>query len=424
MLHLVRESLRPTVRQFRDQFDFAERQVERLADFADGRSQAIGGERAYQSGVLGAVPGVHPANQLLPDLAREIEIDIRHRRERLVQEAAQKELVGDGIDVRQAEKVANDRGDRRPASPAGKEVAHGPTRPAPDVGRDFAGEIEEVMIDEEEATELVVLDQLQLVFETTHRLRVVEGARRVALPHSGVAQLGQRLGRGGATRAAEVREGVAQVAREVEGLTALGDDQCSGDSIWTVTEQRHDFVQWPQVKFAIRISHPMRAIERRPMTDRDHDVVQPVQLALVVVDISSCTDGKLQVASDVDQGASVRNIPTDTISLDLDEKPVSPEDFLAVLREFDGGADPLGLHCPRQQSVAASPGENDQPVMPRLEGREWASWVEALGVEVRLGEEPAKICVSLRRLSEQNEMTAIGECDLGTGDRLQAERLA
>src|SRR4029077_18398454 len=154
--------------------------------------------------------------------------------------------------VRQAEEVANDRGDGRPASPAGKEVAHGPPRPAPDVGRDFTGEIEEVVINEEEATELMVLDELQLVFETTHRLRVVEGARRVALPHSGLAQLGQRLGRGRATRAAEVREGVAQVARDVEGLTALGEGQRSSDSIRTVTEQRHVFVQWPQVKFAVR----------------------------------------------------------------------------------------------------------------------------------------------------------------------------
>src|SRR4029077_4815899 len=242
-------------------------------------------------------------------------------------------------------------------------------------------------------------------------------------PHSGLAQLGQRLGCGRATRAAEVREGVAQVARDVEGLTALGEDQRSSDSIRTVTEQRHDFVQWPQVKFAVRILHPMRAIERRPMTDRDHDVEQPVQLAPVIMDISSCTDGKLQGASDVDQGASERHVPPDPVSLDLDEKPVSPEDFLAMLGESASGADPLALQCPRQQSVATPPGENDQPVVPRLEGRELKSWVESLGVEVRLGEEPAKICVPLRRLSEQNEMTAIGEGDLGTGDCLQAERL-
>src|SRR4029077_9368067 len=233
-------------------------------------------------------------------------------------------------------------------------------------GRDFTGEIEEVVINEEEATELMVLDELQLVFETTHRLRVVEGARRVALPHSGLAQLGQRLGCGRATRAAEVREGVAQVARDVEGLTALGEDQRSSDSIRTVTEQRHDFVQWPQVKFAVRISHPMRAIERRPMTDRDHDVVQPVQLAPVIMDISSCTDGKLQGASDVDQGASERHVPPDPVSLDLAEEPVAREDYLAMLGESPRGADPLAPQCPRQQSAATPPGENDQPVVPRL----------------------------------------------------------
>ena len=46
-----------------------------------------------------------------------------------------------------------------------------------------------------------------------------------------------------------------------------------GDSIGTVSEQRHDFFQWPQVKLAVRISHAVRAVERRAMADRDHHIV-------------------------------------------------------------------------------------------------------------------------------------------------------
>ena len=138
------------------------------------------------------------------------------------------------------------------------------------------------MVDEKEAAELVVLDEPQLFVEPAHCLGVIEGAWRVALLHPRVAQLGQHLRGGGATRPAEVGEGVAEVARQVEGRTAVGDDQRSGDSIRTVNEQRHDFFEWPQVKFAVGISHPMRAVERRAVPDGDHDIVQPVQLARVV----------------------------------------------------------------------------------------------------------------------------------------------
>src|SRR5436309_1014328 len=120
-----------------------------------------------------------------------------------------------------------------------------------------------------------MLDEPQFIVEPAHGLGVIQGARRVALLHTSDAQLGQRPRGGGTTRSAEVGEGVAQVARQIEGLTALRDGQCNGDSIRTVIEQRHDFFQWSQVKFAVRISHTVRAIERRAMTDGDHDVVYP-----------------------------------------------------------------------------------------------------------------------------------------------------
>ena len=109
MIHLIRQPFRPPVRQFRHQFDFAERQIERLADFPHRRSQPVGRKRANQSHMLGAVACVHAQDQLFTDLAREIEVDVRHRGECLVQKAAEKELVGDRIDVRQAEQIADDR---------------------------------------------------------------------------------------------------------------------------------------------------------------------------------------------------------------------------------------------------------------------------------------------------------------------------
>src|SRR5882762_11707140 len=76
VLQFVRQSDRPTVRQLCNELDFTKRQVERFPDFADRGAQAIRGEGADEPRVLGAVARVYPADQLLADLAREVEIDV------------------------------------------------------------------------------------------------------------------------------------------------------------------------------------------------------------------------------------------------------------------------------------------------------------------------------------------------------------
>jgi hypothetical protein len=52
---------------------------------------------------------VHLEDQLLPDVAREVEVDVGQRRELLVQEAPEEELLLHGIHVREAGEVADDR---------------------------------------------------------------------------------------------------------------------------------------------------------------------------------------------------------------------------------------------------------------------------------------------------------------------------
>ena len=198
-----------------------------------------------------------------------------------------------------------------------------------------------------------MLDQPQFFVEPTHGLGVIEGAWRIAFLHPGVAQLRQCLRGGGSIGSPEVGEGVPQVARQIECPAALRDGQGSGDSIWTVMKQRYDFFQWPQVKLAVGISHPMRAIERRAMTDGDHDVVQPVELAGVVVDIASRYGAKAQVTSNLRQRARERQIPADSISLDFDKKPIGPKYRLAPRCKFARRAQSSVLQCSRQQSIAA-----------------------------------------------------------------------
>src|SRR6266576_6041444 len=115
--------------------------------------------------MLGSVALVYAPDQLLADLAREVEVDVRYRCERLVQEAAEEEARGDGIDVRQPHQVADDGRHRRPAPSPGEQATGGAAAAAAQVGRHLAREVEQVVVDEEEAAQPVKLDQPQLFGE-------------------------------------------------------------------------------------------------------------------------------------------------------------------------------------------------------------------------------------------------------------------
>src|SRR5216684_1138758 len=119
-------------------------------------------------------------DQLFADLAREIEVDVRHRGEGLAQEPPDEEPGGDRIDVREAEQVAHDGGDGRAAAATRQQAALRPARAAPHVGGDLAREVEQIVIDEKEPAEPVVLDQSQFLGEPPLRLVAVQGAGGVA----------------------------------------------------------------------------------------------------------------------------------------------------------------------------------------------------------------------------------------------------
>jgi hypothetical protein len=71
--------------------------------------------------VLGSVALDDADDELLADVAREVEVDVRHRRELAVEEAAEREVVRDRVDVREAGQVADERADRGAApAPGGR----------------------------------------------------------------------------------------------------------------------------------------------------------------------------------------------------------------------------------------------------------------------------------------------------------------
>src|SRR2546429_504652 len=148
----------PPVRQLGDLLDLSKRQIERLADLAHRGAEPVGGEGADQPHVLVAVALVDPPDQLLADLAREVEVDVGYRCEALVQEPAQEQAVCDRGDVRQAEQGADDGRHRRAAAPARGQGSQGPAGAPAHVGRHLACQVEQVVIDQEEPTESMVFD--------------------------------------------------------------------------------------------------------------------------------------------------------------------------------------------------------------------------------------------------------------------------
>ncbi len=147
-------------------------QAQGLADVADGASDLVGGKRAHQGGVLRAELVVDPQDQLLPDVPREVQVDVRHRGHLLVEEAAQEELVLEGIDVGQADEVADEGAHRRATASPRRQA--GPSAGGvlpPNLLRHLTAEFQQVAVDEEETRETVLVHQRQFLLQAGLHLR-------------------------------------------------------------------------------------------------------------------------------------------------------------------------------------------------------------------------------------------------------------
>src|SRR5690349_9296571 len=125
---------------------------------------------------------------------------------------------------------------------------------------------------------------------------------------------------------------------------------------------------------------------------------------------------------EVAQGGVAARVATFVRALELDEEAVSAE----RARE-SGGA--VGIAHGKTVTRAARETEEAfvQLFQQRLVERRVGGWLRLLSgwtrVRVRRGEQAAEICIALLRLDEQRHMRAIGERDLGAGDRAHAEVL-
>ena len=153
----------------REPFELGERQAERLAEVTDGPARSVGRETRDERGVLVPVALGELDDQLLADVAREVEVDVGHRVQLAVQEAAERETRGDRVDVRETRQVADERPDRAAPSPPGRQRMSR-RFPSAHLARHLGRELEHLPMEEEESFEPQLMDQRELFIQPSPRL--------------------------------------------------------------------------------------------------------------------------------------------------------------------------------------------------------------------------------------------------------------
>src|SRR5262249_11487837 len=238
-----------------------------LAHVADRPARTVRREARDERGVLAPVALSDADDQLLADVAREVEVDVGDGRELAVQEAPERELVRDRIDVREPGEVTDDRSDRAPPSASGREEAPRRVGPAHLV-RAFPCDLEYRVVEEEEASEPELVDERELAFETRPSPCV---ARSIARVESGEAD-GRELADSRIGLVREVRVTVAQLLRQVE-LEPLGEERAPLRGRAVAGEALEHLLGRPQVALAVATALRLAALERGAAADRDQDVL-------------------------------------------------------------------------------------------------------------------------------------------------------
>ncbi len=224
---------------------------------------------------------VHPRDQRRPHVAREVEVDVGQRRDALAEEAADVELVVDGIDVREAGEVADDRRDRG-AAPAPWRQQAARHVVAAHLPRHLPCELEHLVMQQEEPRQPEVADQRQLLVHPRGRSGPQTAARRVARVKAAVTHRGE-LAVGLAVFGSRVA--VAKIGGEVEdqrGGQALG----LGHRVGVVLEARRHRRRRREHMRVVATSQRLGGVQRRVLADRHEHVLQPCARRLVGVDVA------------------------------------------------------------------------------------------------------------------------------------------
>ncbi len=414
---LLADAVRVPVRQPRQPLELGERQPERLADVADRPARVVRREARDESRMLAAVALADLDDQLLADVAREVEVDVRHRDELPVEEAAERQARLHRVDVREPSQVADDRADRASATAARRQDVPR-DRLAAHLARALAGELEHLPVEQEEAGQPELVDQRELLVEPRPRLALVAVRIGIARCERAVANASELHARRLAA-VGEVGVAVAEVLRQVE-LEALGKLACALDCFAVEREALRRLVRREQDALVVAAPLGLAAVERRPAANRDEDVLELGPPLVVRVRVAGHDRPYAEVLGEVAESSVSPLVPSLVRPLELDEEALAPE--CACERR---GA----VRVPDRESAPRTAGEADEPFVQLGEQRRVERRGQRLGTLLRTrarvgcGQQAAEVRVAGRRLHQQRHVRAIGQRDLRPRDGPDAECL-
>ena len=406
----------PAVGDAREPLELAEREAERLADVADRAAAAVGGEAGDERGVLAAVALGDGDDQLLADVAREVEVDVGDGRELVVQEAAERKVRRDRVDMREAGEVADDRADRRAASSTGREDMPGRARPA-HLECTRARELEHFPMEQEEAGEPEPGDQRQFFVEPLSRPAFVPVRVGVPLGERAVADRAQlAVGRIGTV--GEVRVAIAELLCQVE-RAAVGYLACALCSI--VRKALLHLRRREQHRFLVAAPLALGAVERGAVANRDEHVLQPRAAKVMCMHVAGRNRRHVERRGELGQPRIAPNVASPVRSLKLDVK--RPRKRARQARGTLRVGDSQAMTCAAREADDPFRVRHDD-VERRLRRQQLALAPGHARSRVDVGEDPAQVGVAALAFAKQRHVCAAGERHLRAGDRAQPELLA
>ena len=221
--------------------------------------------------MLAAVLLRHRHDQLLADVAREVEVDVGDGLELAVQEPSERELGLDGIDVREPGQVADDRADRAAPPAAGRKDVPGDGS-ASDLERDLPRQLEHLPVQQEETRQAELADQGKLLVEPRPRALLVTVRAAVPLVKGVVADPGELRDRR-LVPVREVRIAIAELLGQVElepGRQVAG----AGDGSRIVREALRHCRGREKDTLVVSAPLALAAVQRGPMLDCDQRVLE------------------------------------------------------------------------------------------------------------------------------------------------------
>ncbi len=297
--------------------DLRRRQPQSLAEVADDAARAVGGKGGDQGRAVGAVDLVDAGDQDLADVAGEVEVDVGDRGRTVAEEAAGEEFRLDRVDVGEAGQVADDRADAG-ASPAAGRQDFANRATAANLERDVAGQLEQVVVEEEEAGEAEVADRRQLPGEAGVRL-VPVGAAGVAIDQPMAADLGQ-----GVVGVLLLGVAVAEFPGEVE-LEPLGEPHGLRHRLGVLGEAGGHQLGRGQRRAAVAAAPRLRLLQRLPPGDGDEGVLQAGAAAAVGMDVAGGDGGEAEARGEQGEPAVAGAVVTTVGPLQLDPQALAAE---------------------------------------------------------------------------------------------------